>query len=1034
MPQSNTSCPGKISEHEVDGLPAVIEDHRVSGVNKEPPRSATFPFRTREEALIGQPQASDNYLDLNGLWKFHLVTSPRHKPCTFQLPSFDDRHWDSIRVPANWETQGHDHAIYLDERYPFDTQWPQVPRDYNPVGSYRRRFALPTSWQEEEVFLHLGGVRSAVIVWINGQEVGYSQDAKSPAEFRLTPYLLPGINCIALQVYRWSSGSYLEKQDMLDMSGIEREVYLYKTPALRLYDVHCYGELNADLIDGLLRVDVLLKSYRPELSGEWSGSVVVECFQAKKCLFKTKKPLSKRCSFVQTINSVHHWSAETPNLYTVIVSLLKDDGRILEVVQQKVGFRRVEIKAGKLLVNGKAVTIRGVNRHETDHRYGHYVPKEVMEQDIRLMKANNINAVRTSHYPNHSYWYELCDRHGLYVVSEANIESHPLALSAQTQIGNETSWLPAHHDRLESMVVQHRSHPCIISWSLGNEAGHGAIFEHLYKLLKAFDPSRPVQYEPAATANYTDIICPMYPTLERLEALAREQRPVIMVEYGHAMGNSLGILADYWRLIDRYPNLQGGFIWEWCDHALALNDAQGNSFWGYGKDYHPHLPTDGNFLNDGLLAADRTPHPHLAEVKKVYQPVRATLVECDLAHPFLVMVAIENRYDFLDLQHLDMCWELLRNGEVVLSGSAPIPATAAGGESIAELLLPCQPAQPDDELILTLNFTLHNTTEQVAWDQMILQHARAQNSVAGAPCWQQDEAFIRVHNESVNLVFCRQSGQLIDYKVAQTPLLRQGPVINFFRGLTDNDLGCKTHTKSSIWQAAPQQRQLVYCDAEATISGMTIVKTCFYLPDVQGELTIDYHIDANCRVEVQTELTLQAPQTLPDLLRFGLQFRFSPALQHMSWYGRGPGETYADRKGAPIGTYAGRVQNQYHRYPRPQETGNKTDVRWAKWCNAKGRGVQFRASSSLLNVSAWPFPQTELDFTPDPSGEWGASGLTPLTKRHGTDIKESSDITVNIDLAQAGVGGLNSWGARLLDDYRLPAANYRFAFYMDAVF
>ncbi len=1044
-----------------DGIPEILEDHTINGLGKESSRASVFPFPTRTEALNNELTQSDRYFDLNGHWKFDLVTSPREKPDGFYENSFDDSQWSSIKVPGNWETQGFDHAIYLDERYPFESCWPKVPRDYNPVGSFRKQFELPLEWADDEVYLHIGAARSALIVWVNGLPVGYSQNAKSPAEFRITPFLIEGNNLIALQVYRWSNGSYLEKQDMLDMSGLEREVYLYRTHSVRMFDLHCQASLDKDGVQGHLKVDVELRQQPVSFTEAPSEyRVKVECYlpgdtpDVHLPMFSMQQTVELesafQCiSFEQCLKAVHPWSAETPSLYRVLITLEDHEGRELEVLNQSVGFRRVEVVNGLLQVNGIPVTIKGVNRHETDHRYGHYVPREVMEHDIRLMKVNNINAVRTSHYPNHPYWYELCDRYGLYVVSEANIESHPLALSDETQIGNDPSWLPAHHDRLQSMVIEHRNHPSVIIWSLGNEAGHGSVFRSLYYWLKSFDSSRVVQYEPAGQDDYTDIICPMYPSLDKLKLLAESQqeRAVIMIEYSHAMGNSVGILADYWRLMDQYPGLQGGFIWEWCDHALELKDESGKHFWGYGKDYHPNLPTDGNFLNDGLLAADRTPHPHLEEVRFVYQPVRVQLKECQLRDDLTVLLSIENHYDFISLEHLELHWELMRNGHPVQSDQCNLPPTPAKESSRLSLLLDGSELSANDELILTLNVLLRDphpdsmssalleSGHAVAWGQVILQSPVSEEVFShdrSPECFQTSKS-IWISSKEVEVEFCRQSGAIKRYQVSGESLLKSGPFMNFFRGLTDNDLGCNIQEKARIWQQASNHQCLKSCELLRKESGQVQVSSHFFLPDVKGQLTMDYSINDRCQIEVTARLKLDDPEGLPDLLRLGVQFQMDQAFEHMSWYGRGPGESYSDRKGLPVGIYDGLVRDQFHRYPRPQETGNKTDVRWAQWLNKMGIGIRFKMQSDLLNVSAWPFESSELDFTPDPSGEWGASGLTPLTCRHGSDIEVSDIMTVNIDLAQAGVGGQNSWGADLLSDYRLPAGDYEFSFVMEAV-
>ncbi|CAM3652822.1 glycoside hydrolase family 2 TIM barrel-domain containing protein [Parendozoicomonas haliclonae] len=1032
---------------EWEHIPAVLEDHTINGINKLPHHSSAFPFANSQEVQSLKPAQSSRYLDLNGEWSFHCAINPSQKPEGFQTQEFDDSEWSSIQVPGNWEAQGFDHAIYLDERFPFTTQWPEVPRDYNPVGSYRRIFTLPENWVEDETILHLGGARTAVFIWVNGEFVGYSQNAKSAAEFNISKHLQAGENLIALQIYRWSNGSYLEKQDMLDMSGLEREVYLYNRKPVHIFDIHCQPTLDESFQRGLLTLDLTLNNFATGLSPAHKVSVRCKAPNTQSELYTLEQAVEpfEDCTTIQLSHRIELpdlWTAETPNLYRLFISLIDDKGNELECFQEHFGFRHIEITDGQLKVNGTAITIRGVNHHETDHRYGHYVPFEVMEQDIRLMKENNINAVRTSHYPSHPYWYQLCDEHGLYVVSEANIESHPLALSDETQIGDNESWIPAHLDRLEAMVREHRNHPSIIIWSMGNEAGHGRVFETMYPWLKNFDPTRPVQYEPAGTEPYTDIVCPMYPKLERLEALAaKKERPVIMIEYAHAMGNSVGILSDYWRLIDRHNSLQGGFIWEWCDHALQLINDKGQPYWGYGQDYHPELPSDGNFMNDGLLAADRTPHPHMAEVRKVYQPVRIHLASKDNEQPLSASYILENRYDFLSLDHLQLYWQLLENGEPVLAGTEELPRLEAGHSTLQSIACDYAALNSQCEYILSFKLkqrptsnTLLSPEHVIAWDQIILHSPQSKSCedeqqldmLASLHLDESPESLV-ITNTNTRLVFDRSNGLLTEWQIEGKPHFCSGPIINLFRGMTDNDLGCKTHEKAKIWQQAAKSRELIYCEALQESPHSILVNTRFHLPESKGTLEMNYEINNQGHITLTTTISFQEPESLPDLLRFGVQMQLPESTETMRWYGRGPGESYCDRKGLPIGIYKGPVEEQFHRYPRPQETGNKTDVRWAEWTDHQSTGLRVEATDTPINVSAWPFAPEELDFVPDPSGAWGASGLTPLSKKHGTDINTGGPVTINIDLLQAGTGGLNSWGSQLLDDYRLPAGNYSFS-------
>ena len=612
------------------------ENHKVFQRNKEAPHATLFPYRSVEAAILDNKEQSKWYQSLNGLWRFHFAINPSERPDGFHETSYTTDDWDLIPVPSNWEVEGYDYPIYLDEKYPFEAQWPDMQDDYNPVGSYKRTFKLPEEWLSQNTILHIGAATSAVYIWVNGEMVGYSQGSKTPAEFDISKYVQSGENSIALQIFRWSDASYIESQDMLRLSGIERDVYIYATPKSHIFDFFAQAGLSANFKNGELSLSTTVKNYQNIKANLILEAQVLDNENEFRILFNQRKTLSIEKEqqgtllFSGTLSDIDSWTAETPRLYTLLIKLLDENDEVVEVLSDQIGFRNVSIANGQLLVNGRPIYIRGVDRHETDPYTGHVVSKERMEQDIRLMKQNNINAVRSSHYPNDPYWYELTDKYGLYVIDEANIESHPLANSGKTQIGNEMSWLPAHLEKTKRMFHRDKNHPSIIIWSLGNEAGWGKVFESTYDWLKEND-ARPVQYEPAELEHYTDIYCPMYPPIGKLEKYAKTNpdRPAIMIEYAHAMGNSVGNLQDYWDVIEEYPVLQGGFIWDWVDQSLEYINESGVPYYAYGHDYHPDLPTDGNFLNNGLVNPKREPHPHLQEVKKVYQPIGFKLLSID---------------------------------------------------------------------------------------------------------------------------------------------------------------------------------------------------------------------------------------------------------------------------------------------------------------------------------------------------------------------------------------------------------------------
>ncbi|MEO3990281.1 glycoside hydrolase family 2 TIM barrel-domain containing protein [Pseudocitrobacter cyperus] len=1028
---------------ERDHVPTVLEDHRINGINKEKPRPHLFPFTNPLLAIRNDPIAASNYLSLNGLWQFSCSVNPQSRPKTFYQEEYDTSRWATIQVPGNWEAQGFDKAIYIDERFPFTTHWPEVPRDYNPVGSYRRSFHLDSHWLDREIFLQLAGARTASFIWINGQRVGYSQNAKNPAEFNITPYVRAGENSIAIEIYRWANASYLEKQDMLDMSGLEREVFIYATGKTRIYDFHCRQQVNPPFTHAEIDLSIDLQHYDTHPAGMVLSMQLLDDAQdftpvlSEQVRF-TREGTEQQHRFSGTVENPRLWSAETPNLYTLLLTLSDDRGEVIESTSHKIGFRHVQINNGQLQVNGKAIKIKGVNRHELHPTLGHVPTEENMLTDIRLMKQHNINAVRTSHFPCHSRWYQLCDEYGLYIVDEANIESHPLALKAETQIGDTESWIPAHLDRVQAMVERDKNHACVIVWSMGNEAGTGCVFETLYQWIKEKDPSRPVQYEPAGENYYSDIVCPMYPDLERLERFAEQggDRPMIMIEYAHAMGNSLGILSDYWKIIDRHDNLQGGFIWEWMDHALELTNARGQKYWGYGKDYHPDKPSDGNFLNDGLLAADRTPHPHMAEVKKVYQPVRFHAVD-----PASGLFAVENRYDFVSLEHLEIHYHITQEGHEVACGSLGVFPVAADQQQTIQVPLAPLCRQDGQEYLLTLSAVTKDDAPliggnyELAWDQFALT-PRVAPQPADATGYsplsvQESQIVVEINGDGFTLRFDRADGCLTHFSVDGKTLIQRGPEPNFWRGLTDNDLGAKMFSLAEVWQQAANQRVLMELSVEQISPHQVAVITRFELSTVASQYTLRYAISANGEIHISTDF-IPGDAALPLIPRIGTQLIMPCEFNYIQWYGRGPGETYSDRKGAKVGIYGGTTWAQFHAYPRPQESGNKTDVRWVRVVNGDGFGLEAVADHTLLNTSAWPFAAGELDFVADGDSD-SASGLTPLSRRHGVDVQPGALTTWNIDLAQMGTGGQNSWRSLPPPEYQLPAKPYHFAFYLRPV-
>jgi len=1010
-------------------------DHSVFGINKLAPRASFLAYETEALAEQNLPEASLGYISLNGEWKFHWTSSPRKRVKNFFKPELDDSHWESIPVPANWEVEGYGHPIYLDERYPFSTTWPDAPEDYNPVGSYRHRFTVPESWSDKEIILHFAGAKSAMYLYINGEFAGYSQGSKTPAEFDISPLVHPGENLLAIQMYRWSDASYLESQDMLRMSGIEREVYLYAKPRVSIVDFQVHANLDSSYENGMFRLQTAIEN---QSETEAERLLHVQLTRGDSTLFEDRQSLLIPPGAMSGISSecllkqVDQWSAEDPQLYTLKLQLTDSlNSAQNQFIKKYIGFRSVEIKEGLLHINGKVITIRGVDRHETDPHTGHVVSRASMEKDMALMKQNNINAVRTSHYPNHPYWLELCDRYGLYVVGEANIESHPLALHDSTQLGNEMSWLPAHRDRVERMYYRDRNHPSIIIWSLGNEAGEGEVFRSLYHWLKDVDTTRPVQYEPAGHDDYTDIFCPMYPRPETLEAYGAgfPVKPAIMIEYAHAMGNSVGNLQDYWDIIDRYPSLQGGFIWDWVDQALEYRNKEGRPYLAYGHDYHPDLPTDGNFLNNGLVDPYRNPHPHLAEVKKVYQPAGFNWTQKSQ------VLQVSNKNVFAPIQNMVLDWVLLENGQELSQGKIKGLYIEPGEKD--EFRIPLLPFKSEMEYILRVQ--LHTESQagllekghEVAFEQFILQeYTTPVFTIANNNALQMEshKSQISIHNEQTRLVLDSLSGEIIQWSHGGELITEEPIRPNFWRAPTDNDLGNGMHLWAAIWKDATEKAQSrMKRPPVFTPEGVSFTLE-YELPEEIAALLIIYTLSPDGTLGINYEFC-PMQDSLPKIPRLGMYLTLHGKFHETSWYGRGPHETYWDRKSsAKIGIYHGAVNEQFHRYSRPQETGNKTDLRWMRVSAAVLELSAHPSDNQLLNGSVWPFNTAELDYVEGKDGGQSASGLVPLSTRHGADIRIGPTVQWNIDHLQMGVGGDTSWGRPVHKEYTIPPAKYKYSF------
>jgi beta-galactosidase len=1007
-------------EHEA-GAPD-WENPAVFDVGKEPPHATFIPFPDRDAALSLERHESPWYQSLNGQWRFDWVRQPADRPLDFMLGGFDADEWGEIEVPGSWEIQGHGIPHYFDVAYPFPPDPPFIPHDYNPVGSYLHTFTVPEEWGGREVILAFDGIRSAGYVWVNGESVGYSQDSRTPAEFRITDHLRPGENSLAVQVFRWSDGSYLEDQDMWRISGIFRDVFLYAPPTVRVRDFEVQAGLDDALTDGRFEVRVEVQG----LAAPESGSINVELLDpagspvpgaSLSAVYEVADGVHDTLSFEADVATPLRWTAETPNLYRLLLTHRDADDRVREVITARTGFRRVEIAGGLLRVNGVPVVLRGVNRHEHDPETGQTVSEEGMLQDIALMKQHNINAVRASHYPNVPRWYELTDEHGLYVVDEANIESHGIDCDPELTLAEKPEWLAAHLDRTVRMVERDKNHPSIILWSLGNEACDGENFVATSAWIHERDPSRPVMYEPAGQGEHVDLVTPMYARDYMLEAYAREHddRPYIMCEYAHAMGNSVGNLAEYWDIIYAHDVLQGGFIWDWVDQGLWRTAEDGTRYFVYGGDFGTDTPSDRNFLLNGLVTADRRPQPHLLEVKKVYQPV--AIRETNLA---AAGIEVENRYGFKSLESLEGSWEITADGRVVAEG--PIPTLDIGPSEVGRVTLdlPDLRPSPGAEHLLTVRFRTREAEplvpagHQVAWEQFSILGPPwpqvADNAGREAARWTDQGDEIVVSGPEFSLSFDRARGEIGSFRYRERDLLRTGLVPEFWRAPTDNDFGSDQQIRNRMWRGAGTERtvdSVRVSKADGAGPTAVLIESFSTLADA-GDSRVEtrYTVFGSGDVLVQNRFR-PGSKDLPEIPRFGMRLTLPESMDRVEWYGRGPHESYWDRRtGAPVGRWSMPVDSLYYAYARPQENGNRSDTRWVAFTDESGFGL-LAVGLPTVDFSAHFYTLDDFD-----EGEEKRS-------RHTIDLVRRDFVTVHLDLRQTGVGGDNSWGAVTHREYTL---------------
>lgn len=1001
------------------------QDPDVVELNREDPHATRFSFDTYHQALEGKKNASDNYMTLNGPWKFHYSENPGMRPVDFYKTGFNDSDWDLIEVPSNWELEGYGYPIYSNTPFEWtlDPNPPEIPTDYNPVGSYRRTFNLPAGWNSKQVYIHFGAVKSAFYLWVNGRKVGYSQGSKTPAEFNITPYLSDGENQLAVEVYRWSDGSWLECQDFWRISGIEREVYLEARPGIHIHDYWCKAGLTGDYLTGLLELDVEVRTVAGKINGSYTVDASLIPADGEKAwaevlsLDETENGVWK-ASIKDLVGEIKRWSAETPELYTLVLTLKDAGGNSLEHLSSRVGFRTSEIKYGKLLVNGKAVTLKGVNRHEHDEYKGHVVSEEIMLRDIELMKLYNVNAVRTSHYPNDPRWYELCDQYGLYVIDEANIESHGMGYRPDRTLGNNPLFLKSHLDRTIRMVERDKNHPSVIIWSLGNEAGDGVCFDATYDWIKQRDPSRPVQYERSTSGRNTDIFCPMYMRIYDMIKYVESHpdKPLIQCEYAHAMGNSNGNIMDYWEVIDKYEQLQGGFIWDWVDQGIAQISGDGEKYWAYGGDFEPEgVHHDGSFCLNGVVFPDRSIHPSIFEVKRAYQYVGFETVNFSQDR-----IKVINKYDFISLKDFDLKWELTANGQLVESGVIPLPDVSPGLSSFIDLGISNGVADSSKEYFLNLTAVSRQDAPMVPAGHEVAGVQFALNPAAAKPVCQEDFAnkgtgeisFVETKTTLTvtipggEIEFDRATGKLSSYIISNKELISAGPAPNFWRAPIENDFGNSMPRRSAMWKTFGDELELQTLVPVQLDSTVLLVAEYIH-PENGSNYRVSYRCNSLGEILVSVEF-LPSQDNFPELPRFGMSLVIPEGFEKLEYFGRGPHENYIDRNhSSHVGIYSSTVDKQYVPYITNGENGNKTHVRWLKLSDGNGNGITITGSPTI-DFSALHYSQDQLD-------------REVRDGAHTIDLEKSGKVFLNVDWKQMGVGGDNSWGARTHAEYVLRA-------------
>ncbi len=1053
------------------------QDVDVVHVNRMVQRSSFMSYPDSVSAMSRRYEDSPRYMLLNGVWKFHFSDCYKDVPENVTDPSLDVSSWDDIQVPGNWEVQGYGTAIYTNHGYEFKPSNPTPPvlPEDNPVGVYRREFEVPGDWDGNDIYLNIDGAKSGVYVYINGREVGYNEDSKTTAEFRINDYLVAGKNTLVLKIFRWSTGSYLECQDFWRISGIERDVYLWCQPKVALGDFMVVSRLDENCKNGLLEVVLAMRNISDKdreiqirvTLAERDGSPV---WSSTRDMLISAGSTGMGIYYHAEIEDIKAWSAEHPNLYTIFISII-EDGKVTEVVPYNVGFRRFEIKeSGELspegrpyvlfYVNGQPVKFKGVNIHEHNPHTGHYVTEELMRKDFELMKQNNINAVRLSHYPQSRRFYELCDEYGLYVYDEANIESHGMYYNLRKggTLGNNPDWLNAHMDRTVSMYRRNRNHPCVTILSLGNEAGNGYNFYETYLALKRDEEicmDRPVCYERAEWEWNTDMFVPQYPSHTWLESIGRKgsDRPVIPSEYAHAMGNSGGSIALQWDAIYKYPNLQGGFIWDWVDQGLWVEEDGG--YWAYGGDFGVDAPSDGNFLCNGLVNPDRNPHPGMVEVKHAYQNAdfrpegeltKAVWTEKELA------VRVTNRFYFTSFEGYEFRYEITADGRKVKEGKLSLNTAPQQSETV-RIPLNFKP-KAGVEYFVNFSMAAKNATmgipqgHELAADQIALPvvgERAAYRSDAGAPLQvESSEQQIRIYSSEVEFVFDREQAAVTSYRVRGVEYFADGWGLrpNFWRAPNDNDYGNGAPKRLQIWKTSTNEPRVE--SVEALQEGAAVRLSVVYSLAAGNGYAVDYLVQPDGVVGVEARFSALEGEKLPEVPRIGMRFRVPARMDQVTWYGRGPLENYIDRsRGYAVGLYGLSAEEMYFPYVRPQENGHRTDTRWVSVTSAGGGGLLVVADSLIgfnaLRNSVEDFDSEEArqhdyqwgNYSPEYIANRREENAKDVLRRmhHVNDIVPRDFVEVCVDMRQQGVAGFNSWGDRPVPEAQIsPAQEWSWGF------